>query len=266
VQAVHWTSGVTTIRHQAYGFACCLRRYYFNQWMRQRIHLTLLELHLAAVMPSGNPFTQRLTSSSSSNGAETSISSARGQLLLSMFAEGGHKAPAVSAAAAAAGFQAPLLTGPALALPAADASKPWGAAAAAGTTAAAAVDAGILNTQDARSDADTSSEVKEATKRSTVLNSAYTSANASAALTNSSGSSSGRVLQLPEPVVSKLLALDAGDLDLMVQHPVALQGQVYELLDVLQVRLPLKCAPPTSVASSGFAVAFVWSPYGGARY
>jgi hypothetical protein len=45
------------------------------------------------------------------------------------------------------------------------------------------------------------------------------------------------VLQLPEAVVSKLLALDAGDLDLMVQHPLALQGQVYELLDVLQVWL-----------------------------
>lgn len=44
------------------------------------------------------------------------------------------------------------------------------------------------------------------------------------------------MLQLPEPVVSKLLSMDAGDLDLMVQHPVALQAQVYELLDVLQVR------------------------------
>jgi hypothetical protein len=43
------------------------------------------------------------------------------------------------------------------------------------------------------------------------------------------------VLQLPEAVVDKLLSVDAGDLDLMVQHPVALQGQVYELLEVLKV-------------------------------
>jgi hypothetical protein len=33
-------------------------------------------------------------------------------------------------------------------------------------------------------------------------------------------------LQLPELVVSKLLSLDAGDLDLLIQHPAALQAQV----------------------------------------
>jgi hypothetical protein len=38
----------------------------------------------------------------------------------------------------------------------------------------------------------------------------------------------GPLLQLPEPVVSKLLSLDAGDLDLMIQHPAALQAQVCE--------------------------------------
>ncbi|WIA19044.1 hypothetical protein OEZ85_003701 [Tetradesmus obliquus] len=47
-----------------------------------------------------------------------------------------------------------------------------------------------------------------------------------------------QVLQLPEPVVSKLLSLDAGDLDLMIQHPAALQAQVYELLDVLEASGP----------------------------
>ena len=32
--------------------------------------------------------------------------------------------------------------------------------------------------------------------------------------------------QLPAPVVDKLLQLDAGELDLMIQHPLALRGQV----------------------------------------
>jgi hypothetical protein len=40
----------------------------------------------------------------------------------------------------------------------------------------------------------------------------------------------GPLLQLPEPVVSKLLSLDAGDLGLMIQHPAALQAQVFEWL------------------------------------
>ncbi len=31
---------------------------------------------------------------------------------------------------------------------------------------------------------------------------------------------------LPEPVVLRLLALDAGDLDLMLQHPLGAQAQV----------------------------------------
>eukprot|EP00879_Flechtneria_rotunda_P017391 GHRR01018222.1.p1 GENE.GHRR01018222.1~~GHRR01018222.1.p1 ORF type:complete len:293 (+),score=123.91 GHRR01018222.1:372-1250(+) len=42
------------------------------------------------------------------------------------------------------------------------------------------------------------------------------------------------VLRLPESVISKLLSLDAGDLDFMIKHPTALQAQVYELLDVLE--------------------------------
>eukprot|EP00775_Hariotina_reticulata_P006773 gene6773-6990_t len=41
-----------------------------------------------------------------------------------------------------------------------------------------------------------------------------------------------QLYKLPRPVLEKLLSLDAGDLDLMIQHPSALQAQVYELLDV----------------------------------
>jgi hypothetical protein len=32
--------------------------------------------------------------------------------------------------------------------------------------------------------------------------------------------------ELPAPVMDKLLAMDAGDLDLMIKHPPALEGQV----------------------------------------
>jgi hypothetical protein len=35
-----------------------------------------------------------------------------------------------------------------------------------------------------------------------------------------------QLYELPRPVLEKLLSLDAGDLDLMIQHPRALQGQV----------------------------------------
>jgi hypothetical protein len=37
---------------------------------------------------------------------------------------------------------------------------------------------------------------------------------------------------LPEPVMDKLLATDAGELDLLLQYPKAIQGQVEEYLDV----------------------------------
>lgn len=35
-----------------------------------------------------------------------------------------------------------------------------------------------------------------------------------------------QLLQLPGPIVDKLLSVDAGDLDLMIKHPTALQAQV----------------------------------------
>jgi len=35
-----------------------------------------------------------------------------------------------------------------------------------------------------------------------------------------------QLYELPRPILEKLLSLDAGDLDLMIQHPRALQGQV----------------------------------------
>lgn len=37
------------------------------------------------------------------------------------------------------------------------------------------------------------------------------------------------MLQLPKPVIDKLLSLDAGDLDLMIKYPTALQAQVSRL-------------------------------------
>ena len=38
--------------------------------------------------------------------------------------------------------------------------------------------------------------------------------------------------ELPAPVMDKLLALDAGELDLLLQYPTAIRGQTEEFLDV----------------------------------
>jgi len=193
-------------------------RYYYNQWMKQRIHLSLLELHLAAADNTRQQHHQQqlLGAAPSSNSntpanTDTSTSSARGRLLLSLLADGAADAPAVAAAAVAAGFQCPA-TAPALTLT--SASTP------ATSTPEPAAPASLANPASNGSG-------------SSLQRLARPSEQGSAA-----ASLSGHLkpqLQLPEPVVSKLLSLDAGDLDLLVQHPVALQGQVFELLDVLQV-------------------------------
>ena len=41
---------------------------------------------------------------------------------------------------------------------------------------------------------------------------------------------------LPEPVVDKLLALDAGELDLLLQYPQAIAGQAAEFVQVLEAQ------------------------------
>jgi hypothetical protein len=194
--------------------------------MKQRIHLALLELHLAATLTTHQqPHLLDSSSSSSSRSdsggdsgttsgvkgvrAETSISSARGRLLLSLLAEGVDEAPVVAAAAAAAGFACQ--TGKSyqpLSLPAAAASD--------SSTGSLAV-------------------VAPAASAEEDINSSSSGGGGGGGGRYGSSGSSGGVLQLPAAVLDKLLSMDAGDLDLMVQHPVALQGQVYELLDVLQV-------------------------------
>jgi hypothetical protein len=196
--------------------------------MKQRIHLALLELHLAATLTTHQqPHLLDSSSSSSSSRsdsggdsgttsgvrgvrAETSISSARGRLLLSLLAEGVDEAPVVAAAAAAAGFACQ--TGKSyqpLSLPAAAASD--------SSTGSLAVVAPAASAEEE------------------INSSSSSSGGGGGGGRYGSSGSSGGVLQLPAAVLDKLLSMDAGDLDLMVQHPVALQGQVYELLDILQV-------------------------------
>eukprot|EP00878_Enallax_costatus_P023216 GHUV01024683.1.p1 GENE.GHUV01024683.1~~GHUV01024683.1.p1 ORF type:complete len:320 (+),score=116.31 GHUV01024683.1:1770-2729(+) len=134
-------------------------RYYYNKWMTNRIHTALLDLHLGGSL-------------SSSTGQLEAPSSEQ----LRMAAEAAADTPAVTAAAAAAGF----LT----------AVSPVATSAARGGGALVQAD-----------------------------------------------QQPGQMpmLQLPGPVVDKLLSLDAGDLDLMIKHPTALQAQVYELLDVYEM-------------------------------
>jgi hypothetical protein len=167
-------------------FRAC--RYYYNKWMTQRIHTALLELQLGCSLGSGTS-----------------------QQLLEA-AEAAADEPAIAAAAAAAGFTIP--------------PPP----AAAGTAAHAALP-GPGTVEDTNSSSSSSSSSGD------LMAGDCGSSSSSHAAHSSAGSQQlvelqqhpqqpQRLLQLPEPVVSKLLMLDAGDLDLMIQHPAALQAQV----------------------------------------
>lgn len=205
--------------------------------MKQRIHLSLLELHLAAADKTHQQHQQHqqqllssptTSSSNTPTTTDTSTSSARGRLLLSLLTDGAADAPAVAAAAVAAGFQCPA-TAPALTLTSDSTTAPNRPESAAPSAPANLASSGSAT---GRSSASAIKQPSSSLQQAARL--APLSEQGNAAV-SSSRAHPKLQLQLPEPVMSKLLSLDAGDLDLMVQHPVALQGQVYELLDVLQV-------------------------------
>lgn len=272
-------------------------RYYYNQWTRQRIHLTLLELQLASLsaqdtdlppsLPSSGKSSTTTTITNKSNKFfATSTSSTRGRLLLDLLSAGGDNTPLVTAAAAAAGFHAKWMSDTDFAVGNAQVSRITGAtclhltaptpevssdayASQATTTPHTPSPASrtITSSQDSSSIA-AAQTAKNATPEVAMANSSahiselqvlssdapdapsapaaqvarQLDCQASTSQKQQSSSSSQRSLQLPEAVIGKLLSMDAGDLDLMLQHPCALQAQVYELLDVLQVKASWSCA------------------------
>jgi hypothetical protein len=185
-------------------------RYYYNKWMTQRIHTALLELHLGCSLGSGTS-----------------------QQLLEA-AEAAADEPAIAAAAAAAGFITP--------------GQQAAAAAAAAAQAALPAPGSV--------DDSSSSEESPAAEDGGRIN--KTNAGSNLSVKSSAGEhqqlvqqqQQGTLLQLPEPVVSKLLSLDAGDLDLMIQHPAALQAQVRQRL---QRQHAQHCEHPLLATTCGWA-------------
>jgi hypothetical protein len=196
------------------------RWFYYNTWMTQRIHNALLELHL------GEP----LTSGAGINSAQAVLGAADVAMA---------HTPLLAAAAAAAGFL-PTGGGNHSAAAAAAANQPdINSMADSGSSHAAPVSnqtgsggLGVLSNGGTSGDGGADGGVP------LLLGSTATTL-AVIVATDSEGGAQADVLRLPAPVLDRLLQLDAGDLDLLVQHPTALQAQVCACYLTLQAVFPL---------------------------
>lgn len=164
-------------------------RYYYNKWMKQRIHTALLELHLGCSLGTGS--SQQLLEAAQAE-ADT---------------------PAIAAAAAAAGFLTSTQTVHEAAVTAAGGAR-------------SGRQGGVNFSGGKMADPAAGRSLRSADQHGALSSSHQLQQQSRQLVPIQLQQQQQPVLHLPDPVVAKLLSLDAGDLDLMIQHPQALQAQV----------------------------------------